>query len=269
MQTASNDTKRRDRAPGAGRLAAVIGGLLIVGLTLGAATRDRVTAVAAPGPASLDEVLAAAVGLVALVLVVGLLGSTVLAVLAGLPGVVGRAAGWADAQLTPRALRHASGILLGATIGTLGMPSAGLADSGPLVVAAQSAGDPLTGWAPAFGSAPPGPALGAPDPLFLAARPSVRPQLAPDLFAGPRVGAPEGVVVHRGDTLWDIVGRALGPAATDLEIAREWPRWYAHNRSVIGDDPDLILPGQVLTRPGSSPRSFSGAPDPIADEGGH
>jgi nucleoid-associated protein YgaU len=105
--------------------------------------------------------------------------------------------------------------------------------------------------------------------LFLAARPAVRPQLAPDLFAGPRVAAPEGVVVHRGDTLWDIVGRALGPAASDLEIAREWPRWYAHNRSVIGDDPDLILPGQVLRRPDVIPSGTSDAPDPIATHGGH
>ena len=39
--------------------------------------------------------------------------------------------------------------------------------------------------------------------------------------------------------------RDAGPA----EIAREWPRWYAANRSVIGHDPDRLLPGQLLLPP--------------------
>ena len=56
----------------------------------------------------------------------------------------------------------------------------------------------------------------------------------------------EGVVVRRGDSLWSITGRYLGPSATADEIAREWPRWHEANRDVIGDDPDLIRPGQVL-----------------------
>jgi hypothetical protein len=260
---------------------AVVAGLALVGATVGGATRDRVVAVLAPGPADVADVLSVAAGTAALVLVAGMIGSTLLSALSAVPGVVGRAAGWADDRLTPRVLRHASGILLGATVGTMGTPSAGLADGGPRVVAAQPAGgrvesaasgaaesaaDPLTGVAPAFAPSPPAPALSAPDPSFLPARPTVRPQLAPDLFAGTRVAAPDGVVVHRGDTLWDIVARALGPGAGDLEIAREWPRWYAHNRFVIGDDADLILPGQVLTRPGTAPSG--GAPDPSALQGG-
>lgn len=57
------------------------------------------------------------------------------------------------------------------------------------------------------------------------------------------------VVVHRGDTLWDLVARQLGPDADSEQIARAWPQWYVHNRAVIGDDPDLILPGTILTRP--------------------
>ncbi|REF37546.1 LysM peptidoglycan-binding domain-containing protein [Thermasporomyces composti] len=57
------------------------------------------------------------------------------------------------------------------------------------------------------------------------------------------------VVVKRGDTLWDIAARHLGPGASNAEIHREWQRWYEANRQVIGDDPNLILPGQILTPP--------------------
>lgn len=57
------------------------------------------------------------------------------------------------------------------------------------------------------------------------------------------------VVVRRGDTLWGIVAHSLGPAATAEQVARTWPAWYAANRQVIGDDPDLILPGTSLRSP--------------------
>lgn len=63
--------------------------------------------------------------------------------------------------------------------------------------------------------------------------------------------APAEVVVVRGDTLWALAARHLGPDATDAEIAAEWQRWYAHNRGAIGDDPDLLLPGQRLSAPGA------------------
>ncbi len=57
------------------------------------------------------------------------------------------------------------------------------------------------------------------------------------------------VVVRRGDTLWDIAARHLGPDASAAEIATEWPRWHATNATVIGSDPDLLLPGQRLLPP--------------------
>lgn len=58
-----------------------------------------------------------------------------------------------------------------------------------------------------------------------------------------------GVVVRRGDTLWDLVQRHLGPDANDAEVAAELPHWHEANRDVIGHDPDLLLPGQVLQAP--------------------
>ena len=51
------------------------------------------------------------------------------------------------------------------------------------------------------------------------------------------------------DSLWTIAARHLPPDSTDAEVAASWPDWYAQNRDVIGDDPGLIHPGQVLTAP--------------------
>jgi nucleoid-associated protein YgaU len=59
----------------------------------------------------------------------------------------------------------------------------------------------------------------------------------------------EPVGVRPGDSLWAIAARHLGPDATDAQIAAEWPRWYAANRAVIGDDPDIIEVGQQLLPP--------------------
>jgi nucleoid-associated protein YgaU len=61
--------------------------------------------------------------------------------------------------------------------------------------------------------------------------------------------------VRTGDSLWLIAARRLGPGASPAHIAREWPRWYAANRRLIGGDPSLILPGQVLAAP---PRADTG-----------
>lgn len=55
--------------------------------------------------------------------------------------------------------------------------------------------------------------------------------------------------VRSGDSLWSLAAQQLGPLATDAEIAAQWPRWYERNRAVIGDRPELILPGQILEVP--------------------
>lgn len=61
--------------------------------------------------------------------------------------------------------------------------------------------------------------------------------------------APSSIVVRPGDTLWSIAARALPADASDARIARECARWHAANRTVIGADPDLILPSQQLKSP--------------------
>ncbi|WP_159707531.1 LysM peptidoglycan-binding domain-containing protein [Arthrobacter sp. 18067] len=57
------------------------------------------------------------------------------------------------------------------------------------------------------------------------------------------------VVVESGDTLWSIAASRLGPFATDVDVALAWPKWYAANRTTIGGDPSVLLPGQVLRPP--------------------
>lgn len=84
---------------------------------------------------------------------------------------------------------------------------------------------------------------------------------APTLGAPPTETPPTGtpvpdassVTVHAGDSLWSIAAAHLPPGSDDAAVAAAWPRWYAANRSVVGDDPDLIHPGQVLAVPAGEP----------------
>lgn len=55
-------------------------------------------------------------------------------------------------------------------------------------------------------------------------------------------------VVVDGDTLWDIASRVLG-SPDRVRVARYWSRIHRANRDVIGRDPNLIAPGQVLRLP--------------------
>jgi nucleoid-associated protein YgaU len=57
------------------------------------------------------------------------------------------------------------------------------------------------------------------------------------------------IVVGRGDTLWNLAERHLGPGATVSQIAAEWPRWFTANRAVIGNDPNHLVPGERLRPP--------------------
>lgn len=58
-------------------------------------------------------------------------------------------------------------------------------------------------------------------------------------------------VVAPGDTLWDLAASHL--ETDDLRrIARFWPKIHRKNRDVIGANPNLLLPGQVLVIPAES-----------------
>jgi nucleoid-associated protein YgaU len=96
------------------------------------------------------------------------------------------------------------------------------------------------------------PAGWTPDRPVPTHRRSARAEAAARLVTGParaerRVA--DEVVVRRGDSLWDIAARHLGPDASAADVAVEWPRWHRANRAVIGADPDLLIPGQRLLPP--------------------
>ena len=130
-------------------------------------------------------------------------------------------------------------------------PGAAPTTSGPDVSITPGAG-PQAGQPSASA-----PADAGSSPGWRPSAPTVRPGLDPRFHApaarqpaGTDGGAqPRQVVVVRGDTLWSIAARALGPEATPAQIAAEWPRWYAANRDVIGPNPDIIRPGEILTAP--------------------
>lgn len=64
-----------------------------------------------------------------------------------------------------------------------------------------------------------------------------------------RAPSDERVVVLRGDSLWAIAARHLPAGSSPAQVDTSWHRWYLANRTVIGADPNLLLPGQILQPP--------------------
>lgn len=62
-------------------------------------------------------------------------------------------------------------------------------------------------------------------------------------------GQTDVVTVRAGDSLWALAAHELGDTATADDIAAAWPQWHRTNHAVIGDNPNLIRPGQHLTIP--------------------
>jgi hypothetical protein len=67
--------------------------------------------------------------------------------------------------------------------------------------------------------------------------------------AQPGTAADGTYVVRPGDSLWAIA-RAHPDASGSVE--RRWRSIWQANRDLVGDDPDLILPGQALRLPGDN-----------------
>lgn len=250
MQTTSNDTGalRNLTAPLAGVtvLLVVAAASSHVALATTAVALDRVPLTPAR---ALTGTLAGLAAVGALWLLLGV----ALAALSRLPGGLGRTADRAARALSPRLVRHVAVLVLGAGIGSGATGGAhaqppATAVSAPQPDGAQSlAADP--GWAAGGADIR---AATVPDPGWVPEAPRVRPQPDVGVLTGrpaPVPSASAEVVVRRGDSLWAVAARHLGEGATDAQVAAEWPRWYARNRHVVGPDPDLLLPGQMLVAP--------------------
>jgi hypothetical protein len=169
----------------------------------------------------------------------------------------------ATAKLSPAFMRRLAVVILGLNLAGIPLANASQAQLEP-------AGSPANGSAPSSGisaqltpASGPSPHLPVVPPLESgpsgidpqwrprapAAEPGLlgaRPQRAAEQPASPNQGE---VVVRRGDSLWSIAARQLGPMASDVDIALHWPKWYAANRHVVGDDPGFLVPGQILRPP--------------------
>ena len=234
---------------------------------------DAWTAIAAAGPASPADgiLIVVALGGALLSLWVGL--GTALSALSALPGALGQASTLLAARIAPTAVRKVVAFVLGTALSAALVPGTAVARTGheapraAVVASAQYAAGALGS---AVDSAPNASfslvsdavhtsntihAIHARNETDRAPAPSWSPERStPSANSGDRVVE---LVVHRGDSLWSIAARHLGREATTSQIDAEWHRWFAANRLVIGDDPNAIRPGQVLSSPTSAPAEQS------------
>jgi hypothetical protein len=235
---------------------------------------DLQRAVDTAGPETL--LLCVVAGLAWLTWLWGLLGLALTAA-SGLPGLAGGVARALSRRLLPEGARRAAALALGVGLATGApllaacTPAAATADAPPAATATaddavsdwpRSGAAPVPDWprapataqpsSPPAPTAPPSPtAAPAPAPVPAPAHPSPA-QADPDWS----LPDPGDRVVLRGECLWDIAASDLhdrtGREPTDRETATAVRAWWQRNADVIGPDPDLLLPGQVL-RPPAAP----------------
>ena len=240
------------------------------------ATEGALAIVRRPGPAPFDSLVAVTAAAGAWSCLCWLCLAVVVSLLAALPRFAGGLVASASRRIAPAAVRRFVAGALGLVVASGPLASTGIAAAAALPAKPGISAAALTATSAAAKIAP---ALDRPvaladfdrpvksdSPFEIEKRMPVKwtpdrpaPPPRPHSGAGtlPLVAAtpharhaiPEQVTVRRGDTLWDIAARSLGAAATPLEVARAWPRWYAANRDVIGPDPALLEPGSLLTPP--------------------
>lgn len=226
--------------------------------TFGALARSGWEVLSGPSPADPADILLTMVAALGFVLALWLGVGTVLSALAQLPGAIGAACERIAARVAPGAVRKATALLLGTTIAAAVAP--GTAAAGPVTTPrhtvaaslAEPGSDTVTVPDPGFH--PLGADDAGPDPGFRPPAPAAPPVNATLGALGAATTRAAGsvedhYVVRRGDTLWDVAARHLGPRGSAAAIAREWPRWYAANRAVIGPNPHHIEAGQRLRPP--------------------
>jgi resuscitation-promoting factor RpfA len=253
---------------------AVRGGVLVVGVVtmLGWAAGSpvgnwRALVSAGEGAAAtpdFDQLLVTSAALAAWVGLCWLGIAVVLEVASTLPGAAGRGCAAVAAKTSPMLVRRIVHAVIGVSVlaGPLTAGSA-FADGTSTTTSTSALVDrPNSLGVPTLAAPSSAPlALDRPATAFV---PSLPPPAAKRTAAGPAAlvtgvahrdagdrgdRSTHGYVVLRGDTLWDIAARHLGPGATAVDISRAWPAWYDANRAVIGPDPGVISPGQLLVPP--------------------
>ncbi|MCW2579887.1 MAG: conserved rane protein of unknown function [Blastococcus sp.] len=160
-----------------------------------------------------------------------------------LPGMLGSGADLAVRVVLPAGARRAAALTLGLGLGVAG-PFLGTAVQLVLTPASAAAfaATPVPDWPGLAGSPPAAPV--APD--WPTSSDTGTPSPVPDW-------SPDAHVVLPGDCLWHIAAgrllQQLDRPPTDSEIAQDVHAWWTANADVIGPDPDLLLPGQVLRPP--------------------
>ncbi|MFF2245196.1 LysM peptidoglycan-binding domain-containing protein [Arthrobacter sp. NPDC058130] len=204
---------------------------------------------------SFEDQLGIAANTAGLIVITWWVMSLAIAVAAAMLDRLGRTrAAAATGRFSPAFMRRLVLAAVGLQLLTAPLATAATAPDGPGTgLAAQAA--VTASWTPAPRQAP------APEPQVPAVTAGVDPRwkpLSPVVDPGPLAARPvraqdiparREVTVRSGDSLWSIAAAALGPLATDADIARDWPRLYAGNREAIGPNPHLLRPGQVLTLP--------------------
>lgn len=171
-----------------------------------------------------------------------------LTALGAAPGVVGLLMRRAAAAVTPRAARAAIAAVCGLAPAVVAAGSAS-ASALPTVIATAASAP-----APAAGSGEVPPSAGTSLPTL------DRPGEPAPGASGAGAGRDDAHVVQAGDTLWGLARAWLASQlpseqsseqhpVSDAEIAEQWPRWYQANRNVIGDNPNVLVPGETLRPP--------------------
>lgn len=236
-------------SPGKTRSLSVVTGVLL-GLVMSvwallSVLRETSAVILGPGRTAVDELVTAISAAAALALLVWVALGLLVSVLAVIPGPWGALTASVQDHVAPAAVRRWAALLLGAAIASTITPAGATATLPVSSVSTPAA--PAPGWSTLDEVSRSGSAAPAPDWT-----PAPTRDLPPVSLTTPRQSADPAqheVTVRRGDTLWDLAAAHLPAEATDAEIATSWQQWYVTNRAVIGPDPDLILPGQVLTVP--------------------
>ncbi|SDO27027.1 LysM domain-containing protein [Nakamurella panacisegetis] len=261
------------------QLAGALSGLVVLAVALPAPSSVRAVLAGPATSADRPAQLVASVALAAASLLVWtLLTWAILVALVALgghlPGSAGRSAHVLLGRIAPKAARKlvlsVVGVSLMSGLAVGGAPGASAVSAPPGADQSSASGPSgdtaTTSWTPVEGSAVqldrvPVPTVGLDRPEAPTPTPLDIDWPTTPSTSGAAVGSPartvdvdwprstEPVVVRRGDSLWSIAAAHLPAGASPAEITQAWHRWYAANKSVIGADPDRILPGQILLPP--------------------